>query len=135
MTFKHNSANKWELTRFASDYNFVFVGLGGKMFKYFVKNYNPDEVKSFADRRWTINQENLYTKIGFSFDGYVTPNYTYYNEKVSRLKRFHKFGFRKKILAKKYNLSTSLTELEMIKQLGYDRIWDCGLIRYVWHKK
>lgn len=135
MSFRKYGPDKWELTRFASDYNLVFVGIGGKMFKYFVKNYNPVEVKSFADRRWTINQENLYTKIGFEFDGYVPPNYTYYNEKVARLKRFHKFGFRKKILSKKHNLQLSMTELEMTKQLGYDRIWDCGLIRYVWHKK
>lgn len=22
--------------------------------------------------------------------------------------------------------------IEMVKELGYDRIWDCGLIKYVW---
>ena len=25
-----------------------------------------------------------------------------------------------------------MTELEMTKSLGYDRIWDCGLFKYVW---
>ena len=44
-------------------------GIGGKMFSYFVKNYNPDYVKSFADRRWTLhNENNLYTKLGFKLD-------------------------------------------------------------------
>jgi len=25
-----------------------------------------------------------------------------------------------------------MTELEMARELGYDRIWDCGLIKYVY---
>ena len=44
----------------------------------------------------------------------------------------HKFGFRKKILHKKYGLPLSMTENEMTKTLGYYRIWDCGLFKYVW---
>ena len=28
-----------------------------------------------------------------------------------------------------------MTETEMAKELGYDRIWDCGLIKYVWERK
>jgi hypothetical protein len=31
-------------------------------------------------------------------------------------------------------LPPEMTETEMVKKLGYDRIWDCGLIRYVWKK-
>ena len=29
----------------------------------------------------------------------------------------------------------TMTELEMARALGYDRIWDCGLFKYVWEKK
>ena len=28
----------------------------------------------------------------------------------------------------------SMTESEMVKELGYDKIWDCGLFKYVWRK-
>ena len=28
-----------------------------------------------------------------------------------------------------------MTENEMTKSLGYDKIWDCGLFKYVWRKK
>ena len=28
-----------------------------------------------------------------------------------------------------------MTETEMVKELGYDRIWDCGLIKYVWKRE
>ena len=89
MSFKRESKNednsKWELTRFASDNNYVCQGIGGKLFKYFVRNYSPSEIKSFADRRWTINEDsNVYIKLGFKFDKYVEPNYRYYNSKVDR---------------------------------------------------
>ena len=71
MSFKRErkDSDKWELTRFATDITKHCIGVGGKLFKYFVKNYNPSEVKSFADRRWTLDKDdNLYIKIGFKLD-------------------------------------------------------------------
>lgn len=137
MSFLQNkkNANEWELTRFASDYNYICCGVGGKLFKHFIKEINPESIKSFADRRWTVDEENnIYCQLGFKFDGYTPPDYKYYNPKIDRYKRFHKFGFRKRILLKKYPniLTPEMTETEMVTKLGYDRIWDCGLIRYVW---
>ena len=129
--------NNWEMTSFASDYNYICCGVGGKLFKHFIREYNPTIVETFADRRWTIDEENnLYLQLGFEFDGYTPPDYTYYNPKIDKYKRFHKFGFRKKLLLKKYpdKLTLEMTETEMVKKLGYDRIWDCGLIKYVWRK-
>ena len=124
---------KWELTRFASDNGKICQGIGGKLFKHFIREYNPSEIKSFADRRWTINEEsNVYIKLGFKFDGYLAPQYRYYNAKVDRYHRFHKFGFRKQILSKKYGFPLTMTETEMTEKLGYKKIWDCGLIKYVW---
>lgn len=139
MSFLKNkkNGNEWELTRFASNYNFVCCGVGGKLFKTFVKDNKPNIIKSFADRRWTINEDNnLYINLGFKFDSYTNPDYRYYNTNVDRYKRWHKFGFRKQILLKKYPemLNKDMTETEMVKKLGYDRIWDCGLIKYVWMK-
>lgn len=136
MTFKKENKNGyWELNRFASDYHYICQGIGGKLFKYFIKKYNPIEIKSFADRRWTLDKDdNLYTKLGFKLNEILKPNYTYYNPKIDKYKRFHKFNFRKKILHKKYDLPLSMSESEMVKELGYDRIWDCGLFKFIWRK-
>ena len=104
------------------------------MFSHFVRDVNPDTVISFADRRWTINSEdNLYTKLGFSLERKVSPDYRYYNSSVDKYKRLHKMGFRKEKLIKKYGFPNTMTEIEMARELGYDRIWDCGLFKYVWH--
>lgn len=133
MTFLEESEGYWNLNRFATEITHNCIGAGGKLFKYFIRNYEFKEIKSFADRRWTINYDNnLYTKLGFENVGFTPANYTYYNPKVEKYKRFHKFGFRKQTLHKKYGLPLSMTESEMIKELGYDRIWDCGLIKYVY---
>lgn len=133
MTFLNENDGCWELNRFATKNGTICQGASGKLFTYFVKNFHPKEVKSFADRRWTLDgNNNMYTKIGFKLEGVLAPEYRYYNPHVDKYKRFHKFGFRKQILHKKYGLPLTMTELEMTKALGYDRIWDCGLFKYVW---
>lgn len=127
---------KWELTRMASSYDYICQGVAGKLFHYFIKTYKPKQIKSFADRRWTLDKkDNMYIKLGFSLTEIEKPNYTYYNPNVHPYKRFHKFGFRKHILSKKYNLPMEMTESEMTKSLGYYRIWDCGLFKFVWKKE
>ena len=136
MTFKQECTGNWELTRFASNYNYICQGVGGKLFKYFINNHNPEEIKSFADRRWTVDEDNnIYIKLGFKFDKYTKPDYRYYNPKIDRYKRFHKFNFRKAILNKKYNLPLTMTESEMTTKIGCSKIYDCGLIKYVWKKE
>jgi hypothetical protein len=136
MSFLIESKDNWNLTRFASKNGTICQGVASKMFSYFIKAYNPATVKSFADRRWTLQgNNNLYTKLGFKLADTLGPEYRYFNSSVDRFKRFHKFNFRKQILHKKYGLPLEMTELEMATKLGYIRIWDCGLFKYVYKKE
>ena len=132
MSFKREvkNLNKWELTRFATDINKCCVGVGGKIFKYFIRNYNPSEVKSFADRRWSsLLSDNLYNKLGFKLDKILKPDYHY----VIGNKRIHKFNCRKQnLLRMDDELNINMTEHEMCQKLGFQRIYDCGLIKYIW---
>ena len=132
MTFVKEKKNIYCLNRFASNYNYICQGVASKMFKYFLKEYNPIEVKSFADRRYSKIDNNMYNKIGFKFDKTIRPDYRYIYKNKPSLGRFHKFNFRKQVLHKKYGLPLSMTENEMTKQLGYGKIYDCGLIKYIW---
>ena len=135
MSFKNRGGGEIELNRFATDYNFHCIGLGGKLFNYYIKNYNPSYIVTFADRRWTVDVDNnLYTKIGFTKDAELPPDYVYYNGKVDKYNVFNKRGFRKNILVSRYPdlLNMNMTESEMTEKLGYSKIWNCGLIRYVW---
>lgn len=95
-----------------------------------------NSIYSFADRRWTIDiNNNVYTKLGFEIERINKPDYRYYNERVDRFKRIHKMTMNKKVLSKKYGFPLTMTELEMTRELGYDRIWDCGLIKYVYYNE
>ena len=130
---KTSQSNEWELTRFATDNNFICCGVGGKLLKHFIKEFDPQLIVSFADRRWTTDiDNNLYTKLGFIKDKILPPDYHYTNSQRTYL---HKFGFRKQILNKKYGLPLTMTEKEMTEYLGYYKIWNCGLIRYTYKKR
>lgn len=133
MSFLNEGIGKWNLTRFATLNGYICQGVGGKLFKHFVNLYNPCEIRSFADSRWTLNHtDNIYTKLGFNFEYKTPPSYYYLsNKKYNRIRRER---CRKQILHKKYGFPLTMTEREMTKELGYDRIWDCGLFKYVWTK-
>ena len=135
MLFLKTKEDKYELVRYATNDNYICNGVGGKLFKYFIKEKNPLEVKTFADLRWTVNRDtNFYTKIGFIEDKILNPEYRYV--KLSKpSERIHKFNFRKKLLNKKYSIDINKSESEITKELGYSKIWDCGMIRYIWKKE
>ena len=135
MCFKQNSNKKWELTRFANINSKICIGTASKLFNFFIKHYNFNEIKSFADRRWSsILEENLYDKLGFRLESTLKPDYSYVDETGHRL---HKFLCRKDRLIKKYpnkGLDNIMTESEMCKILKFYKLWNCGLLKYVYYK-
>lgn len=134
MSFLKNRSNDYELIRFATDNKYQCIGVGGKLFKHFVSENKPNMVKTFADLRWTVDSEtNLYSRLGFKKDKILEPDYKYVSIN-NPSKRMHKFNFRKKIISERYNIPNNLTESEMAKIIGVSKIYDCGLIRYIWKK-
>ncbi len=127
-----NNNKEYELTRFATKLGYSVSGLGSKLLKTFINEIQPKSIISFADIRWTPNiDNNLYTKMGFKLIKLTEPNYTYYNSKINKYKRFHKFNFGKNNIKKKYpHVDLNKSEFEIMSELGYDKIWDCGLIKY-----
>ena len=132
MLFTEEGNGSWNLTRFATDNDKRCIGVAGKLFSAFLTAYNPSHVKSFADRRWTLSEDdNLYVNLGFELADTLRPDYRYVNGQ----KREHKFGYRKAKLSKKYGVPFEWTERQMTEYLGFYRIYDCGLYRYEWTKK
>ena len=132
LTEEEKASNRWNLVRYATNYNYRCQGIASKLFAFFNRKEKPLEVKTFLDRRWEIiGKKNLYENLGFSVVAIERPDYMYTNGKGVRQ---HKFGFRKNVLHKKYGLPLTMTEHEMTKQLGYEKIWNCGLIKYVWRR-
>lgn len=128
MSFKKYKNDNWELNRFATNFKYRLPGVAMKIFKHFLKENNVVSVKSFLDKTWLHTEDNLYIKMGFKKDGETPPDYTYL---IGR-KRYHKFNFRKEILHKKYGLPLTMTESEMCEKIGVHRVYNCGLIKYIW---
>jgi hypothetical protein len=133
MSFTMEKDKFWNLSRFATNVNYSYPGIANKIFKQFLEDNNGNvlEVKSFLDRRWLFNETNVYTKMGFDLAEVISPDYHY----VVKDERVHKFNFRKATLHKKYGLDMSLTESQMVKQLGINRIYDCGLLKYIYRNE
>jgi hypothetical protein len=79
MTFGNNrfkKDNSIELIRFCNKINTNVMGGASKLFKYFVDNYNPKKIITFADRRYSLGE--LYLVLGFTFNYFTSPSYFYW---------------------------------------------------------
>lgn len=124
---------EYELSRFCSG-NYRVLGSAGKLFKHFIRNWDVEKVLSYADRRWTtVNDHTVYDALGFSLAGKTKPNYWYFD---NSLNMWHRYNFRKSVLSKKLSIyNPDLTEWENMKTNGYNRIWDCGNLKYKWSQR
>jgi len=122
--------NAYELVRFCNKLNVSVIGGFSKLLKSFIKDYNPKKIITYADIRWSglDEKETVYMKNGFTYIHNTPPNYWYL--KVGEYNnRYHRFNFRKDMLVKE-GFDTNLTEFEIMQLKGFDRIWDCGNMKF-----
>jgi len=122
---KKSNKNSYEMLRFCNKLNTRVIGGASRLFKYFVKNYNPEEIISYADRSWP--NEKLYEKLNFKIVGITKPNYYYIVDGI----RKYRFNFRKDILVKE-GADPDKTEHEIMLERGIYRIYDSGHLKYVY---
>lgn len=116
--------HSYEITRFSSDGR-NNPGTFSKLLKYFINDLEPRSVYTFADLRYSNGQ--LYRRTGFYKKSYQEPSYWYTDMK----QLYHRFNFRKKNIQKKFKIDiTNKTEKQLMTDLGFARIWDCGLEKY-----
>ena len=124
MTFDHFEGrkimepNEWNLSRFCNKLNTSVIGGSSKLLNYFIKNYKPKRIVSYADKDWSVG--NLYYKLGFENIGENGPDYKY----IIDYKRVHKSRY------KKSKLNTTLTESKFMKDSEIYKIYDCGKIKF-----
>lgn len=115
--------DEWELTRFVNLINTNVVGAASKLFKHFIKVYNPNKIVSYSDIR--LFKGGMYEKLGFKYISQSKPNYWY----VINGFRYHRFNFRKGVLIKE-GFDVNKTEREIMFDRKIYRIYDCGNIRW-----
>ena len=122
---KSNNLYDWELLRFCNKLNHSVVGGASKLFKYFTRNYNYNEIISYSDTSRGVG--NMYKKLGFEFSHNTVPNFYWIVNDI----RKHRFNFRKDKLIKE-GYSKNKTALEIMYDRGFKRIFDCGSKKWVY---
>ena len=113
----------YELNRYATNINYIAVGVASKIFKTFLKTLDGHGIiVSYGDRRWVkTHKKNLYTQLNFNLNQISKHDYSYI--KSNTIKRIHKITIQQQIKNKNIN------EKEL---LYYKKIWDCGKYRYTY---
>lgn len=125
-----NKTTNWELIRFCNkNYHSVRGGFN-KLLTYTLKHNDIKTFITYADCRWSgLNHEKtVYHKNNFNFIGLTQPNYWYFKSS-HQIKRLYRFNFRKSKLVSE-GFDTNKTEWEIMQERGFDKIWDCGNMKF-----
>jgi len=122
-----NSKREYELIRFCNKLDTTVMGSASKIFNYFLKNYNIDEIVSYCDI--SIFSGEIYKKLGFRKKHLSEPNYFWVIDGV----RKHRFNFNKRKLIKD-GFDSNLTEVEIMHSRGYFRIFSTGQEKWDYNK-
>ena len=113
----------WNLSRFCNLLNNQIIGGASKLLNHFIKENNPSRIISYADKDWSNG--NLYFTLGFKLLSESKPDYKYIVDGIRKSKQ----NFTKDKLGKMGH-DISLTESKIMNNLGINRIYDCGKMKF-----
>ena len=124
---KQATPNHYEMLRFANKINSNVVGGASKLYKYFLRNYKPVYVLSYANRRFFDGA--MYKTLGLEFVKTTTPNYFYIKKSGDLYERENRFKYRKDVLVKE-GYDPNKSEREIMEDRGFLKIYDCGTYKF-----
>jgi hypothetical protein len=119
-----SKGSSYELLRFCNKLGHSIIGGSSRLFKYFIDKNQPKEIISYSDNSKGIG--NMYLKLGFNLESDTIPNYYW----VVDEKRKHRFNYRKDKLVRE-GADENLTEVQIMNEGGYYRIFDCGSKKWI----
>jgi G:T-mismatch repair DNA endonuclease (very short patch repair protein) len=130
MTFgwrRTNNKREYELIRFCNKLNFSVIGSASKLFNFFLRDKSEHYVVSYCDI--SMFTGNLYKKLGFKKVGLSDPNYYWIVDGIRR----HRYNYSKRKLVKR-GFDPNKTEVEIMNELGYWRIFSTGQEKWTFLK-
>jgi hypothetical protein len=118
----------YELIRYCS--KDTVIGGAGKLLSHFKKEHLPESIVTYADRCWSDG--GLYRKLGFTDEtsDQLNTGYWYIKDNI----RYHRSNFTKSRLVSMGH-SPELSEAQIMNNMGYARIYDCGNYKFIWKSK
>jgi len=112
----------WELMRFCNLIDTSVVGGFTRLLSHFIKNH-PGTLVTYTNREYSNGA--LYEKTGFRLTRVNGPSY--YHVDLNKNIKYHRSTFQKKRLLP----GSTMSESDIMKRLGYQRIWNCGTKTYI----
>lgn len=133
MTFgkpRYNKHYQYELLRLCTVSNILVVGGAERLFKYFIRSYNPESVISYCDLAKFSG--TVYERLGFIHSHNTEPNLVWSKgvEKITNNLLLQR-GY-DQLFSANYGKGTSNEELML--QSGWLPVYDCGQGVYIWNK-
>jgi hypothetical protein len=130
-----NRRRVWTLTRYATRIN--VAGGASRLFKAFLQDKRPREVKSFSDNRYF--EGGMYEKLGFTCVEETKPDYQVWHPKLGLLNKpawqRRSIPLRAREIGVEVDFDPDTdprTERDLTFLLGGRRIYDCGKKKWVW---
>lgn len=120
----HRGTGDIVINRFCVKDNVTVSGGASKLFKQILTDFPSDVIKSWSDNRWSNG--DLYATLGFEIREHLPKDYSYVKGGSRKSKQ--------NMTKKRMEATRTQTEYERAQELGYDRIWDCGKIAWVYDK-
>jgi len=131
--YTENTPKKWTLTRTSFMAGSQVIGGVSRMFKYFIKANDPNQVIDYTDRRLFI--ASGHSKMGFNEQVQITsPGNSLTNgRRLFSRRHYRHWGDRH--FKNKLPWDDALTDTENLANNGWWWVWDCGKIKNTWIKK
>mgnify|MGYP000928828606 CR=1 FL=1 len=125
---RYNKKYEFELLRYCCLLNTTVIGGAKKLFTNFIRKHSPSSIISYCHRHLFTGK--IYETIGMKFSHYTKPSYWYTNDYDTLHSRIKFQKHKLKNILEQYD--ESLSEVQNMKNNGYDRIWDCGNSVWSW---
>lgn len=135
MTFgkpRFSNSYDFEIVRYAVKTGITIVGGAEKLFKAFIKDNNPTNIVSYCELSKFTG--SIYFKMGMEFSGWgnVEPNYVWVNTSTGKV--LTRYQTMKGNLIKSGLDKYGDTESEIMNNIGFVKVYDCGNLRFTWNK-
>lgn len=129
---RFNSEYQWELIRLAHKKSTIVIGGSQRLFRYFIDKYKPESIQSYCDAAKFIG--DVYFKLGFKLDNpFISdPNYVWVDKHNKNI--YKRYQTQKHKLLRAGLGDKGDTEVEIMENLGYTRVFDSGNYRFVWKR-
>lgn len=134
MTFgkpRYNKNYEWELIRLCTHKDYKVVGGAEKLFKEFLKRYEPNSIISYCD--FSKFTGKVYERLGFKQEGNAKPS-KHWSKGTQHItdNLLRQRGY-DQLFGTNYGKGTSNEELML--ENGWLPIYDCGQLTFTWKKE